>query len=68
MDTTENSDKLGQSVFDRTESDDKVALSIDDKTFLTLMDNAVRTKRTVGSLLCPSALREGGSQAIEFKP
>lgn len=40
-DSTAHTDKLGQSVFDRTESDDKVALSIDDTTFLTLMDSAV---------------------------
>ncbi|XP_055012739.1 uncharacterized protein LOC129409873 [Boleophthalmus pectinirostris] len=43
--TADNADKLGESMFDRTESDDKVAPSIDDKTFLTLMNSAVRQNK-----------------------
>ncbi|KAK7895612.1 hypothetical protein WMY93_020937 [Mugilogobius chulae] len=56
VDTTEESDQLGQSVFDRTESDDKLALSIDDKTFLTIMDNAV-TQNKESSWVAPLPFR-----------
>lgn len=41
IDFAHNTDRLGDSVFDRSEYDDKVALSVDDKTFLNLMDKAV---------------------------
>ncbi|KAK7895294.1 hypothetical protein WMY93_020619 [Mugilogobius chulae] len=56
VDTIEKSDQLGQSVFDRTESDDKLALSIDDKTFLTIMDNAV-TQNKESSWVAPLPFR-----------